>query len=283
MSLDVVPASDWSTEALAACFTAAFEGYIAGSFTMDAAALPRFLARQGADLALSRCIVRDGELIGLAFVGQYANPSTGSGRRRVGGMGVLPAARGSGASRMLLQQVVDEAREAGLDAVELEVFAQNAPALRLYRAAGFIEGAPLWGFVREPVAGVHALPSTPRRVSREEAAPWLLAHAADDLPYQVSGHAVKQLDDASQIWQIGQALIVFSEASEHRLTLSLLFDADPAQRDAGRLLNALLQAYPQHTVRVPQLMRDDVAGRALRDAGFTPLVLHQLQMKHPFA
>lgn len=275
MSLHVVPASDWSAEALAACFTAAFDGYLAGSFVLDAATLPRFMARQGADLALSRCVVRNGDLLGLAFVGEYAK------RRRVGGMGVLPQARGSGASRLLLHGVVDDARELGLDALELEVFAQNAAALRLYRSFGFIEGAPLWGFVREPINGVHVLPAAPRSVSRDDAVAWLLAQGPDDLPYQVSGHALPNADPRAQIWQIGEALMVFSEAPEHKLSVTLLFDADPAQRDAARLLNALLHRHPQHTVRVPQLIRDDVGGQALRDAGFRPLELHQLQMRLP--
>jgi len=275
MSLEIVPASSFSDEALAACFTAAFDGYIAGSFAMNAAALPRFLARQGADRALGRCVVRGGELLGLAFVGQYAS------RRRVGGMGLAAQARGSGASRLLLQRVIDEARAAGLDAVELEVFAQNMPALKLYRAMGFIDGPPLWGFSREPGAPLVAAPAVPRVVDTRAAADWLLAHGPADLPYQVSGHALRHADPGGTAWRFGQALLLFSEAAEGRLSLPLLVDADPAQRDAARLLATLIESHPAHTIRVPQLMRDDVAGRALREAGFVPLELNQIQMHLP--
>jgi len=275
MSLEIVPASSFSDEALAACFTAAFDGYIAGSFVMDAAALPRFLARQGADRALGRCVVRDGELLGLAFVGQYAH------RRRVGGMGLRPQARGSGASRLLLQQVIDEARAAGLEAVELEVFAQNTAAVKLYRAMGFVDGPALWGFNREPGAPLVAPPALPRVVEMRAAADWLLAHGPADLPYQVSGHALRHADPGGIAWRFGQALLLFSEAAEGRLSLPLLVDADPAQGDAARLLAALIESHPAHTIRVPQLMRDDVAGRALREAGFVPLELNQIQMRLP--
>lgn len=52
-------------------------------------------------------------------------------------VGVLPAARGKGFAGRLLAAALAAAREAGAAAVFLEVAADNAPALALYRAAGF--------------------------------------------------------------------------------------------------------------------------------------------------
>jgi ribosomal protein S18 acetylase RimI-like enzyme len=271
--LQIVRATEWPYEALAECFSAAFEGYIAGSIALSAQSLPRFLERQGADLSLSRCVVKDGELAGLTFVGQYAQ------RRRIGGMGLRPQARGTGASRLLLSQVIDEARSDGMASVELEVFVQNAPAVALYRSAGFVDGPALWGFTREPspVAADHAGP--PDVVCALQAAEWLLAHGRDDLPYQASGHALRHPDPAAIFWRLGEALMAFSEPADGQFIVSLLFDADPAQRDAQRLLNLLLQRHPRHRVRVPQLMRDDCAAEALRRAGFVALPIHQMQMR----
>ena len=275
MSLGITRAADWSAEALAACFTAAFDGYLAGSFVMTPAVLPQRLARWGSELALSRCVVRDGALMGFVFIGKHA------GRRRVGAMGLRPEVRGSGASRLLLRTAVDEARQAGADALDLEVFAQNTPALRLYRSFGFVEGPALWGFVREPGGVMAGTPIAPRTVNIAGAADWLAVHGLDDMPYQVGAESLRHVDAGARAWQIGTALIVFNETPDGSLVMPLLFDADPAQHDASRLLHALLAAFPRHTVRVPQLMRDDVAGRALREAGFTPLPLHQLQMRLP--
>jgi GNAT superfamily N-acetyltransferase len=270
----IVAAADFEAGALAACFTAAFDGYLAGSFVMDAASLPRFLARQGADPALSRCVVDDaGALLGLCFVGEFAR------RRRVGGMGLLPAARGTGAARGLLRQVVDEARDAGCDAVELEVFAQNEPAARLYRSEGFVELAPLWGFERAPAPLPVAADVEPQPVDIDGAARWLVRHGHPDLPYQVSGHALARSDPASTLWRTGQGLMQFAPAGPDRLAVGLLNDLHPSQQDAGRLLAALIARHPGHTIRAPQLMREDVAGRAFRQLGFVPLPLHQLQMR----
>ena len=66
-----------------------------------------------------------------------ANPIEGfrhSGRL---GMGLLPAYRGKGLGRRLLQTTLSRAVENGLTRVELEVFAGNAQAIALYEAFGF--------------------------------------------------------------------------------------------------------------------------------------------------
>ena len=65
------------------------------------------------------------------------NPREGF--RHVGrlGMGLLPDYRGRGLGRQLVAQAVRAARQAGIERVELEVFASNERAIALYRALGF--------------------------------------------------------------------------------------------------------------------------------------------------
>lgn len=273
--MHIACATEWSHEAIADCFTAAFEGYIAGSMPLSADTLPRFLARQGADLALSHGVVHEGTLAGLAFIGEYAQ------RRRIGGMGLRPQARGTGASRQLLSRVIDDARRDGIAAVELEVFVQNAPAVALYRSAGFIDGPLLWGFTRQPAPVAEAEPASPDIVTAVQAADWLLEHGRSNLPYQSSGHALRHADHATTFWRLGAALMGFNEPVPGRLAILLLFDANPSQRDARRLLRALLRRHPAHEIRVPQLMRDDCAAVALRQAGFVQSDLYQMQMRLP--
>lgn len=278
--IQVVPASNFDDAALAACFTAAFDGYLAGAITMDAAALPRFLRRQGAERALSRVVVRDGVPSGVAFVGEYPGPAAGPMRRRLCAMGVRPGARGSGASRALLRRVIDEARDAAAQALELEVFVQNEPAVRLYRSAGFIDGPPLWGFARAP-GDADAPDAAPQAVGLVEAAAWLRAHGPADLPYQVSASALPAMDPPPTAWRLGTALLAFTRPAEQRLQINALVDAQASQRDALGLVRTLVARHRGHAIHVPQLMRDDVAAQALRDAGFETLALHQMQMRLP--
>lgn len=55
------------------------------------------------------------------------------------GMGVAAAYRGRGLGRRLIERAIAAAWEAGIERVELEVFAGNAPAVALYRKVGFLE------------------------------------------------------------------------------------------------------------------------------------------------
>jgi [ribosomal protein S18]-alanine N-acetyltransferase len=57
------------------------------------------------------------------------------------GMAILPAARGRGGGRSLLQAAIEQARAGGAHKLELEVWVDNAHAISLYASAGFeVEG-----------------------------------------------------------------------------------------------------------------------------------------------
>ncbi len=57
------------------------------------------------------------------------------------GMAILPAARGRGGGRALLEAVLEHARATGAHKVDLEVWTDNARAINLYAAMGFeVEG-----------------------------------------------------------------------------------------------------------------------------------------------
>ena len=62
------------------------------------------------------------------------------GFRHVGrlGMGLLPDARGRGLGARLAQTTIEAARERGIERIELEVFAGNRRAIRLYERLGFM-------------------------------------------------------------------------------------------------------------------------------------------------
>jgi RimJ/RimL family protein N-acetyltransferase len=62
-----------------------------------------------------------------------------AGLRHVGrlGMGLLPEYRGQGHGQRLAEATVEAARKAGIERIELEVFASNLPAIRLYEKLGF--------------------------------------------------------------------------------------------------------------------------------------------------
>lgn len=63
----------------------------------------------------------------------------GEGLRHAGrlGMGLLPLYRGQGHGRRLADTTIAAAWASGIERIELEVFASNTPAIRLYETLGF--------------------------------------------------------------------------------------------------------------------------------------------------
>jgi putative acetyltransferase len=59
------------------------------------------------------------------------------------GMGILAEYRHRGIGRRLLSACLEKAKRKGISRVELEVRADNAPAIRLYETCGFIREASL--------------------------------------------------------------------------------------------------------------------------------------------
>jgi ribosomal protein S18 acetylase RimI-like enzyme len=313
--LDLRPADQVPAEVLHALFREAFADYLIGPFEVPLSQWPAFLARQGATLPLSR-VAFDATGQALAFALVAERPLHR--RWRLATMGARPQARGTGAAGQLLDDFLLRATAHGQQAVELEVFAQNERARRLYESRGFEAIHPLQGWqgelaafktspaspplqpihrVREDdvsreapapsetpgaqdVAGLAATP--PQSVDMAAALHWLDAAERrwSDLPLQVTRSSLQHLAEA-HAWQIRTG-----DASATAQVVFTLPDETvmvnsfiaPDPRDAAALIQALARVYPQRRLRVPQLQRDDLGGQCLRDLGATPLPLHQLWM-----
>jgi RimJ/RimL family protein N-acetyltransferase len=86
----------------------------------------------------------DGRVIGACDI----SPRQAAGFTHVGvlGMFLLPEWRGRGIGKQLLEASLSTARSAGLERIELEVFADNEAALHLYETHGFArEGRKVHG------------------------------------------------------------------------------------------------------------------------------------------
>lgn len=275
----LIPTDQLPPEALHAAFSRAFADYIAGPFVLSLDQWPGLLKRQGIDLSLGRAALhpQTGEVLAFSLVA----PRPALQRWRLGTMGAVPEARGGGAAVALLQDFIHRGHAAGLAALELEVFAQNERALRLYRRHGFVERHALHGWQRVAGAGEAQAPNPALEVDADEALAWLAeAEAAvTDLPLQVSADIVDALPVAWTAWRHGRAQLVFSGDATAGLVVRSLLDRDPAQHDAEALLRALLAAYPGVKVSVPPLQRPDLGGQALERCGFVREALHQFIMR----
>ncbi|MBT9456081.1 MAG: GNAT family N-acetyltransferase [Burkholderiaceae bacterium] len=275
--LTLMPADELAPGLLHAAFTAAFADYLLGPFQLSPEQWPQFLGRQAADLSLSRVALRADQVLAFALVAPR-----GAERWRLATMGALPAARGSGAAPALLDDWVARAEVSGVRTLELEVFAQNERALRLYQGRGFTALHPLHGYVLDS-ADFNDMAPAAHEIDLPSAFAWLdeTALRVPDLPQQVTPASLRALPNALQALRRGQAQLVFSVTAPALVTAHSLVDRDPAQADALALMQHLLARHPRHEIKVAQLQRIDVGGQALRELGFQAQPLHQLLMVRP--
>lgn len=85
----------------------------------------------------------DGAIVGSAMLYPPAANAYGDERRRVSWpevrlVAVAPEARGRGIARALMEECVRRARDAGASAIGIHTSRSMQPAIRLYRAMGFV-------------------------------------------------------------------------------------------------------------------------------------------------
>jgi ribosomal protein S18 acetylase RimI-like enzyme len=277
--LKFVPADTVTPVSLHAAFAAAFSDYLLGPFNLPLDQWPIFVGRQAADLSLSRAAVRDGLLLAFALV----TPRPEIGHWRLATMGAAPEARGSGAAPALLDDFISRAASAGMRGVELECFAQNERAQRLYHARGFKTVHALYGYARATDAILRdGDPSHgPHIVDLPVAFAWLDRHNRElgDLPLQVTPASLRAQPVWLHAWQRGSAQLVFAMRGAQSVVIHSLVDRDAAQHDAQALVAQLVRQHPGRSIAVPQLQRLDLGGEALERLGFERQPLHQVLMR----
>ncbi len=272
----LVAADTLSAAELHAATIAAFADYLVGPFQMTLEQFPSFIGRQGIALARSRAAMQDAAVGAFAYV----CPRPEVGRWRLGVMGALPSARGTGAAPALLDDFMARARAEGLPHVELECFAENERALRLYRSRGFevVCGLNGWKPADAP-ASTHPPAGDVREVERADAFAWL-ADANQRiawLPFPLTDRSLSAQPRPLTFWRCGNAQIAFSVVEGTPTQVHSLVDLDPAQRDAEVLAHAVRAVHAD--VFVPPVLRDDLGGDALRRAGFAPHGMSQVLMQ----
>ena len=166
MTIRLLPASDFSTAQLAAILNDCYEDY-ATPIHFQSNQFDFFV--QAHDILLERSLVAldDGAPIGLTLLARRGH------RGWISGLGVLPARRRQGTARALMAGVMDNARDAHLERLQLEVISNNHPAIQLYTGLGWKMGRELLVWERAEEQG--PLPIH-REIAQEMDAHFLLEH-----------------------------------------------------------------------------------------------------------
>ena len=230
------------------------------------------LRKDGIDLSASRVLLIDEQPAGVALMARRGWQS------RLAAMGISLEIRGQGAGSWQMAKLIDEARQRGDRAMVLEVIEQNIPAVRVYQKYGFQMVRRLLSFVRKDTqqAGADILPETDLR----ELGHMILQYGLSDLPWQLSGESVAQMNPPARAYRKGQAYVAISNPDAgHIVIWSLLVEPGARGRNLSvDILKALIATHPGKTWHVPALFPEEM-GKVFERAGFQKEELSQLQMK----
>jgi ribosomal protein S18 acetylase RimI-like enzyme len=266
---EIVPAEEVPLAAQAKAFTDAFAGYLIGSIELDTAGMARFLSAQGADLYYSRFArEKNGALAGFGFINRTGNIP------RLAGMGTVPFARRSGIAAYLLTQLIEEAQTRRDEAMVLEVFEQNAPAVALYRRYGFKEQMQLFGWRHK---NDRELDEANQLVEISLLAAAGMPRALDypEIPWQISRFAVVKLP--GRAFCIDDTCIVISEPDVGPIRVHSII-GNHRKDQAQNVLNALLAKFAPREFFAPQIFPEPFGTDVFEPVGFVREPLNQFLM-----
>jgi ribosomal protein S18 acetylase RimI-like enzyme len=280
MNLELLSVLDEGLDRAVDLLNLGFADYVI-PIELDLAELHHMLYTDGVDVGSSRVVVRDRQAVGIALIARRGWTV------RLAAMALVPEARGAGVGSWLMARLFEEARARGERAMVLEVIAENAPAVRLYRKCGFRTVRRLVGYVSSPPHGAgEAAPQDAGLIEIDvrELARMVSACGLPDLPWQISGESLAHLGPPDVAYRLGDAFALLSDPEASQVAIRALLVAPQARRQgqAARLLRALLARHPQKTWRVPALCPEE-AGGPFEKAGFEQTTLSQFQMIREWA
>lgn len=273
-TLTARPVADCTAGEVVAALTRAFEGYIVPlRFTPQA--YERRFRSEDLDPYASRVWLREDEPVGVLLLVRRGW------RSRVAGMGFAPELRGQGLGRQALLETIREAKERRERALFLEVFEQNAPAVRLYTGLGFQTLRRLVGYRRD--AG-EAAESADRL---EEIDPLDFARVAaregePDLPWVLTPETLSAASWPARAFRLGEsAYCLIADPAAERLALTaLVVPRDQRRQGWGtRMVRALLAAFPGRPWVVSPIVPEDLAPGFFASLGWGGWEINQLEMR----
>jgi ribosomal protein S18 acetylase RimI-like enzyme len=223
------------------------------------------------DFGSSRIIYLEDKAAGVALIARRGWTS------RLAAMCLAPPSRRRGAGRATMEALLTEAAERGDHSMVLEVIESNAPGVRLYESCGFRTERRLVGF--ESSFPEKSDATDLKEVDIREVARLVTLHGLENLPWQISGESMAQAGAPNKAYRLEDAYLVISNPSAEQVAIRSIIVQPEArhQRQATRLLRAVIAKYPNRKWLVSALCPEEIAG-LFEKVGFQRSELSQLQM-----
>lgn len=273
MDFNLVPASNFPLSDLVTFLNRGFEGYSI-PIHFEAVTFLNMLRKDGIDLTASRVLIVDEESSGIALIARRGTLHAS----RLAAMGIASEMRGRGAGSWFMEQLIEEARQREEREMWLEVIEQNEPAVNLYQKCGFQIIRRLFGFIRQNAVEEEKGPL--QEIDPREMGRLISQHGLSDLPWQLSGDSLAEMNPPARAYRKGPAYVAISNPEAERVVIwSLLVEEQSRGKGFGAdLLKHLLAHHKGKTWHVPAIFPEEFEN-VFRKAGFERDQLSQWQMR----
>lgn len=275
------PATDLSYEKFSEAFNAAYDGYIAGTFTTTPEYMIHFVKVNY--VSLSRSLVmydsETNEIIGFCIIAVRPDRPKLS---RVATFGIVPTHKGKGVGSKLIREAIASERAHGTETLELECIQENTAALKLYQKAGFKILRELAGYEGKAsdealAEGTLAEPEL-QDGDIEHIRGLVRKYASEDLPWQAW---IAEADETSKAFTLGHAHCIYKvPEGKDDIRLVTLF-VEPEYRGKGeatRLAKAVAKKLNKYIVAAALYPKEYGQGIA-KSLGLKDLFISQYQMR----
>lgn len=273
MDFDTVPASNFPLADLVQFLNQGFEDYFV-PIQFNTLTFLNMLRKDGIDLTTSQVLIVDDQPCGIGLIARRGWTS------RLAAMGIAKAMRGKGAGSWFMNELSKEARQRDDREMVLEVIEQNESAVKLYQKSGFEIVRRLIGFTHNGKGAKKGVKGELHETDLREIGKLILQHGLPDLPWQLSGESIAQMNPPACGYRYRQAYLVISNPEvQHVAIWSLL--VDPPTRGHGLgidMLKKVIANHPGKTWHVPAVFPEEF-GRVFERAGFEREKLSQWQMR----
>jgi len=271
MDFDIVPASNYPLPDLVDFLNQGFEGYFI-PIQIEIVDFLNMLRKDGIDLTASRVLIKDDQPGGIALIARRGWTS------RLAAMGIAKKKRGMGAGSWFMEKLIEDARQRGEREMSLEVIEQNEPAVKLYQKSGFQTVRRLIGFICKDAEEKELEPL--EEIDLREMGRLISQHGLTDLPWQLSGESIAQMNPPAHAYRKAQAYVVISNPEAERVMVwSLLVEKEARGNGLGTdLLKSILAYHRGKTWHVPAIFPEEFES-VFTKAGFEREEVAQWQMR----
>ncbi len=269
--MNLEPAYKFTIEELCALFNDAFKAYVGGEIQFNPERFYQFCSSQTIHLSLSRVLVYQGQMQGIALIARRGWSS------RLVAMGMRSELRHQGFGFKFMQALIQEVRDRQDKVFELEVIEQNPAAVKLYEKVGFVTLRRLVSakFSGKTVDSTRLLETVDIALAAR-----FLASFDDDLPWQMGAFNLMNLGEPNRAYQLGNAFAIISSPEAEAVRLIFL-GVSPRYRRRGEaraLWKALVSRHPNKNWSFPALCPEESFGFFERQ-GFERDTLSQFHMR----